>query len=165
MNCSGASLSALTGLVARLVLGSVFVYAGLNKALLPGDFLRVIADYQVTISPPIVRTVAALLPWFEVFCGLLLLAGVAVRGAALAVVLMILGFSGLILVRALDIVERSAVPLCSVAFDCGCGLSITAVCPKLAENLGLLLLGIFLTRSDASFARLRHRLLPSPHAN
>src|SRR5204862_1158790 len=88
--------------------------------------------------------------WFEIVCGLLLLLGVAVRGALLMLVVMLLSFSGVVLLRALAIRETGGLPFCSIQFDCGCGAGEMPVCTKLGENLLLLTL---------SAALLTHRCL------
>ena len=49
------------------------------------------------------NSIGAALPWFEVFCGLLLLFGVAVRGAALMLMAMLVPFTLIVLKRALAI--------------------------------------------------------------
>ena len=67
--------------LARWFLGAVFLYMGLNKALDPVGFLKLLNEYHLVNQPFLLNSLAAVLPWFEVFCGLLLLAGVGVRGA------------------------------------------------------------------------------------
>ena len=52
----------------------------------PQEFLELIHEYNVVTNHVVLNSIASLLPWFEVFCGLLLLTGVAVRGAALALI-------------------------------------------------------------------------------
>jgi uncharacterized membrane protein YphA (DoxX/SURF4 family) len=68
--------------LARWLLGAVFLYMGLNKALHPVEFLKMVRQYDLVQSSLLLNSIAAALPWFEVFCGLLLLAGVAVDGGA-----------------------------------------------------------------------------------
>jgi len=122
----------------RWVLGLMFVYMGLNKALHPDLFLKLVRQYDLTNNPYFLNVIAAGLPWFEVFCGLLLLAGVAVRGAALMLLLMLMAFTPLVLQRALALAAAKALPLCLVKFDCGCGSGPVFACNKLVEN-GLLM--------------------------
>ena len=73
----------VSAVLARWVLGAVFLHMGLNKALHPVDFLKLLRQYDFVQSSLLLNSMAAALPWFEVFCGLLLLLGVAVRGTAL----------------------------------------------------------------------------------
>ena len=90
------------------------------------------------------NSIALALPWFEVFCGLLLLAGIAVRGAALLLAAMLAVFTAVVLHRALGIQAARAIPFCAVKFDCGCGGGPEFICAKLPENIGMLLLALCL---------------------
>lgn len=67
--------------LARWWLGVVFIYMGLHKALPhPEGFLKLVRQYDMVSNPVWLNMIGAALPWFEVYCGVLLLAGVAVRG-------------------------------------------------------------------------------------
>ena len=61
----------------RWLLGAVFIYMGLNKALHPVEFLKLVRQYNVTDHYLLLNLVASALPWFEIFCGLLLVLGLA----------------------------------------------------------------------------------------
>lgn len=128
------------GVLARWGVGGLFVYMGLNKALHPEYFLKMVHQYEMVANPFLLNAIAAALPWFEVFCGLLLAAGVAVRGAALMLVVMLVPFSLIVLKRALAITAAQGIPFCAVKFDCGCGGGEVLICAKLAENFLLILL-------------------------
>ena len=141
----------ILGLLARWVLGAVFVYMGLSKALYivmhgepvmegPVAFLKLVRQYDMVNNPLLLNLIAAILPWFEVFCGLLLLAGVAVRGTALMVLVMLVPFTLIVLRHGLALAAANAVPFCSVKFDCGCGTGEVVTCNKLLENCGLIFL-------------------------
>jgi uncharacterized membrane protein YphA (DoxX/SURF4 family) len=123
----------------RWALAVLFIYTGLTKALHPEEFLKLVRQYQLVSQPFLLNSIAAALPWFEVFCGLLLLFGVAVRGAALMLVLMLVPFTIVVFQRALAIAATQGLPFCAVKFDCGCGNGEVIICHKLVEN-GLLLL-------------------------
>ena len=56
------------------------------------------------------------------------------RGTALMIMLMLVPFSLIVLDRALAIQAASAVPFCTVKFDCGCGMGEVFICHKLLEN-------------------------------
>ncbi len=115
-----------------LVLGAVFVYASHDKiwkrtlpatptgaagaapAALetgPAAFARVVYRYQVVgpnaaLPPWVANTVAVTLPWVELLAGLLLIAGVARREAALVALLLLVVFVaavGSTLVRGIDV--------------------------------------------------------------
>jgi uncharacterized membrane protein YphA (DoxX/SURF4 family) len=81
---------------------------GLSKALHPDLFLKLVRQYEVTSNPYLLNAIASGLPWFEVFCGVLLVAGVAVRGAALVLLVLLAGFTPLILRRALGLAAACA---------------------------------------------------------
>jgi uncharacterized membrane protein YphA (DoxX/SURF4 family) len=138
--------------IARWVLGGVFVYMGAQKIADPVGFLKAVRQFGVVAdtSPALLNQLAALLPWVEVWCGLLLLTGVAVRGTALSLLALLVVFTWAITLRARDIHSAEGTAFCAIAFDCGCGGGIVNVCRKLAENTGLVLLGllVLLTRSD-----------------
>ena len=138
------STLALAAVLARWLLGAVFLYMGLNKALHPVEFLKLVRQYELVQSPLLLNSIAVTLPWFEVFCGLLLLAGVAVRGAALMLAMMLVPFTLVVLNRALVIQSASAIPFCAVKFDCGCGTGEVFICRKLIENGVLTLLSVWL---------------------
>ncbi len=133
--------------LARWLLGALFVYMGLGKALHPVEFLKLTRAYELTSSSLALNVIAAVLPWFEVFCGILLLAGVAVRGAALLLLGLLAPFTFVVLQRALDIATERHLPLCAVQFDCGCGSGEVFICRKIAENIFLMGLCGFLLLS------------------
>lgn len=141
------SLMRLLAIIARVALGGFLIYMGLAKILAPSDFLKLLREYHFLPSPWPLNAVAAILPWFEVFCGVLLLAGIAVRGAAAIVAALFLGFTIAITLRALDLQVQLQIPFCALKFDCGCGAGEVYVCRKLTENLIWLALAIWLTVS------------------
>lgn len=127
--------------LARWGLGCVFIYMGLSKALPhPEYFLKLVRQYDMVISPPWLNSIGAALPWFEVYSGLLLLFGVAVRGSALMLAAMLVPFTLVVLNRALAIAAASGKAFCAVRFDCGCGAGEVFICHKLVENIVLFLL-------------------------
>ena len=142
----------------RWLLGALFLYMGLSKALHPVEFLKLVREYELVQSPLLLNSIAAALPWFEVFCGLLLLAGVAVRGSALMFLLMLVPFTLVVLDRALAIQAAGAMPFCAVKFDCGCGMGEVFICPKLVENGVLTLLSAWLLAGCGRRYCVRYRL-------
>ena len=131
-------LADYAGVAVRWILGGVFVYMGFTKAWHPELFLKLLEQYELPRNPLVLNSIAGGLPWFEVFCGLLLLAGVAVRGTALLLLGMLLPFTFVVLNRALAISSLQHIALCAVRFDCGCGGGAVPICRKLVEN-GLLM--------------------------
>lgn len=132
------------GVLARWLLGFLFLYMGLNKALHPVEFLKLVRDYDIVQTPLLLNLLAAILPWFEVFCGLLLIAGIAVRGAAVVLLLMLVPFTLVVLRRAMALQTELSIPFCAIKFDCGCGTGEVFICRKLVENGVLILLSTWL---------------------
>ncbi len=62
----------------RIYLGGVFVYASVYKIGYAAEFAETIASYQI-VPALTVNAVALALPWLELICGALLVAGVRVR--------------------------------------------------------------------------------------
>jgi uncharacterized membrane protein YphA (DoxX/SURF4 family) len=145
-------------LLVRWLLGAVFLYLGLTKALHPVEFLKLMRQYDLTSFAPFLNLLAALLPWFEIFCGLLLLAGVAVRGTALALTLMLVCFTLVVWHRALLLQTSLHIPFCTVKFDCGCGTGAEFICRKLSENILLAVLSAWLLVGRGKQLCLRYSL-------
>jgi uncharacterized membrane protein YphA (DoxX/SURF4 family) len=156
-----AAVNIFTVLV-RWLLGATFLYLGLHKALHPVDFLKLVQQYDITQNALFLNCIAAGLPWFEVFCGLLLLAGVAVRGTALTLLLMLVPFTLLVFRRALLLQAAQAIPFCAVKFDCGCGTGEEFICRKLLENFLLILLSGWLLTGYGRQLSLRFNLVKLP---
>jgi len=136
-------------LVTRLVLGGLFVYMGIEKALVPTDFLKMVREYHmVPEHPPLMlNLIAASLPWLEIWCGCLLIAGVALRGSALTLLVMLVGFTIVVTLRALHIHHTQAIPFCAIEFDCGCGAGVEWICGKIPKNIGLCILSLIILLS------------------
>jgi len=151
----------LSAVLVRWLLGAAFLYTGLSKALHPVDFLKLLRQYDLVQSYWLLNSIAAALPWFEIFCGLLLLAGIAVRGAALTLTAMLVPFTVLVFHRALAIQSALGIAFCAVKFDCGCGTGVEFICHKLLENfLLILMLGWLLAGHGRQFS-LRFDLIKS----
>jgi len=125
----------LAVVLARWLLGALFIYMGTNKALHPVEFLKLVRQYDLFHDPFFLNCVASMLPWFEIFCGLLLLLGVAVRGTAVMVVAMLVPFTVVVLLHARALQVTGGLPFCAIKFDCGCGAGEVFICRKLAENI------------------------------
>lgn len=89
-------ITAIVGLLARLALGGVFVYAGLIKLLAPAEeFAYAIETYKVT-GPQLSLWAAYTMPWLELFSGLLLAGGIFTRFNALFCGALLLFFEALL---------------------------------------------------------------------
>ncbi|NOR12324.1 MAG: DoxX family membrane protein [Candidatus Aminicenantes bacterium] len=96
-------------LVFRLVVGGVFIWAGLLKILDPLEFAQNIANYRV-FSRDLSLLAAIVLPWLEILCGVLVIFGIFRSASSLLLSSLLAAFLVLITVtifRGLDV-------------DCGC---------------------------------------------
>jgi len=94
-----------TALIGRILLGAIFLYAGLSKILNPEHFAQAVMNYRI-VPLVSVNLFAILLPWLELVSGIFLLVGFLSRGSiAMITVLMalFLGAIGSVLVRGLNI--------------------------------------------------------------
>ncbi|HZL99208.1 MAG TPA: MauE/DoxX family redox-associated membrane protein [Planctomycetota bacterium] len=157
------ALDALT-LMARLILGGTFLVLGALKIGDPVGFLKAVRQFGVVADtdPTLLNAVAAWLPWIEVSCGLLLLLGAGVRGAALIVLAMLLVFTPAIASRGIELRAAGGGPFCDIAFDCGCGTGVVNVCSKLAQNAALIGLALLALLSRSTRFCLRPQLLAPP---
>ena len=140
-------------LVARVILGGLFIIASLDKIVDPAAFALSIVGYKL-VGQTIALAVATVLPWVELLAGLGLLLGILPRGAALLVAALLAAFTVLVAVsmaRGLDIA-------------CGCFSQDPSVghigWRKILENSGLFILAVIALRSSAGATmldRLIHR--------
>jgi uncharacterized membrane protein YphA (DoxX/SURF4 family) len=84
----------VVGTIVRLGLAAVWLTSGVLKAVGPDQTYIAVRAYDVL--PPIgVEVVAAILPWFEIALGLLVLTGVGLRvAAAVSAVLLLMFMAG-----------------------------------------------------------------------
>ncbi len=69
-------------LALRWAIGAIFIYAAIAKIANPMAFAEQVDNYRL-LPYFLVTLVAAILPWLELFCGLLLIVGKWLPGAAL----------------------------------------------------------------------------------
>lgn len=87
----------IIGLLARLLAGGIFIYAGFLKAAAPAEeFAYAIETYRV-VPPGLAMFAALTVPWIEIYLGVFLAAGIFTGYSALAVGVTLLGFEGLLL--------------------------------------------------------------------
>lgn len=142
----------LPSLVARAVVGGVYVVYGFDKVREPAAFLKAIHGYDLLpASPPqLLNLTTIVLPWFEILCGGLLLLGAWRRTAATLLCGLTAFFTVVVTLRASALATAGGLSLCGVRFDCGCGGGEVWFCAKFAENCGLVLLAAIaaLSRND-----------------
>ena len=124
----------------RLVLGGLFVYAGVVKVLDPLDFAQNIRNYRL-VGQSLSFMAAAVLPWLEILAGAALAAGFWKRASALIISGLLVFFIVLTLVtiaRGLDV-------------ECGCfgALSRKSGFGVILEDLGMLFMGLCLLFAPA----------------
>lgn len=78
-------------LLARILIGGLFIYASAHKILNPADFAISIRNYMI-LPLGWTNIVAITLPWIELGAGILLLVGVLTRPSALLITSMLLVF-------------------------------------------------------------------------
>ncbi|MGV8057750.1 MAG: MauE/DoxX family redox-associated membrane protein [Smithellaceae bacterium] len=132
-------LGPVVALVCRLALGIIFLYAGIEKIIVPQDFAIAIYNYRL-LPYWAINLLAVVLPWLEVFLAASLMTGVYVRGSSLLSALLFLIFAVALtinLMRGLDI-------------SCGCfGASAGSISwLYLVRDTGLLGMSIFTLFAD-----------------
>lgn len=96
-------------LLARLVVGVVFIYASLDKIAHPGDFAEAIGNYHV-LPWGLENLLGLTLSWLELLIGLCLIFGIMLDGAALL-------SAGLLMVFIVAISQALAR---GIDIECGC---------------------------------------------
>ncbi|MDO5065894.1 MAG: DoxX family membrane protein [Propionibacteriaceae bacterium] len=137
------------GLIARIIPGIVFVYAGATKVVDMEAFRANILAYQL-VGWDMAQVLSITLPVLEIAAGLLLLGGLFTRWAAAAIFVMLLMFMGGI----------AWVWSQGINIDCGCfgtggevDASETQYPLKMAENLGMAALcGWLILRPQSAFS-------------
>lgn len=139
-----ADRSGVPLLAIRLVLGATFIYMGTNKLADPIAFMKAIRQYQMLPDTPgiYLNLSAVILPWVEVFAGAAMILGVHVRGAALAIILMLAVFTPAVYLRAMEIQKETPQSFFDIKFDCGCGTGVEVIWQKLLSNIGYFLLAV-----------------------
>ena len=74
--------------IVALIVGGIFIYAGVIKAMDPVGFANDIDNYKILPWPLTVR-LAFYLPWLEILCGLAVILGLLYRGALLVLTVLI----------------------------------------------------------------------------
>ena len=86
-------------ILARLLLGVVFIYASLDKIAHPTAFAQAVYNYQI-LPNSIVSIAAIVLPWLELTLGIFLLFGVFPEGTLFVVTVLLGAFLGALLYNA-----------------------------------------------------------------
>ena len=113
-------------LVCRILVGVIFLLAGISKLASPGSFAATLLAYAV-LPVWAIRPLGLVLPWVEVLLGLYLLVGLFTRAAAWAAIALLVLFMAAI---------SQAVWRGLSLEDCGCFGGLTSAVPALAPLLG-----------------------------
>lgn len=128
----------VVALASRFALASLFLLAGLSKLVRRREFEAAVRRYEV-LPPRFVPVVAALLPPFELLCGVLLAVGFGSVLAALLLAAVLVGFSVAVGINLLR----------GRAIDCGC---FTSAAPRritwltVSRNLALAAMALTIAR-------------------
>lgn len=123
-------------ILSRLVLGTVFVVASIDKIAHPDVFADAVAGYQV-LPEALVNIFALIIPWLELVCGVFLVGGVFIRSGSAWLSVMLTVF----VVAMLSAMARH------LKIDCGCFGAAHASevgWARIWEDAGLFVLGIHL---------------------
>ncbi len=96
-------------IIFRLIVGGVFIWAGISKIADPLSFAQNVRNYQL-VGPALSFLTAIFLPWVELIAGVWLIVGIYPKSSALLISCLLLFFIVLVLItmaRGLDV-------------DCGC---------------------------------------------
>ena len=120
-------------LLLRIILGVVFIFAGIEKIADPASFAVAISNYRI-LPYELINIPAIAIPWIEICSGILIIYGKWIKENSAIISALLLLFNLLIiiaLIRGLDI-------------ECGCFGTLDAQkvgFMKLGENFLLLLFG------------------------
>ncbi len=123
-------------LLARIIIGLMFVIVGVGKIAHPAEFADEIANYQ--ILPNFFINIAAItIPWIELIAGILVIFGIKQKPSATIILLMLIVFTSGVAVAMAK----------GLNIDCGCYSQIASQqvgIPKILENTGLMILSIII---------------------
>ena len=138
----------VTALIARVLLGTWFVYSGGMKIFgtVLDRFTRDVANYQL-VKPPWDAVAAYTVPWLELIAGVCLMLGILRRGA-------ILTFAGLVVVFSISV---GWAWYRGLDISCGCHGGDTPIqyWTKAAEFTGYFLLLGWLWRRESSIVLMK----------
>lgn len=72
----------------RIILGAIFIWASADKISHPKEFIKVVEGYKL-LPFPLAVIFAVSLPWVELICGLLLIAGSYIRSSTAVLTFML----------------------------------------------------------------------------
>ncbi|RKO65583.1 MauE/DoxX family redox-associated membrane protein [Desulfofundulus salinus] len=126
-------------LAVRLIMGGLFLYAGLGKIFAPLDFAASVYNYKL-LPDELIGPVAVAIPWIETLAGVCLLLGLNTKGGALVISGLLTMFITILIVsaaRGLDV-------------ECGCfsGVERTVGFLAIFEDMVMLAGALFVLYFD-----------------
>lgn len=125
-------------IIARFILGGVFIYASIDKISFPKEFTNIVTNYHL-LPPKVAACIAFILPWVEIILGIFLISGIFVRESAYALSILLIIFMIVLGIRSFYVPFE----------DCGCFaktsiLSSSSLLFVMTRDLIFLGLGIFI---------------------
>jgi uncharacterized membrane protein YphA (DoxX/SURF4 family) len=125
------------GLIVRLAVGIMFIYASYDKILAPAQFARIVYNYHL-LPGELINLAAIVMPWVEFMCGLTLILGIYKQGSIVILNAMMLIFMVAITVNIFR----------GVDLECGC-FTVSSKAKSnalflLLEDFGFLALTLYL---------------------
>ncbi len=142
----------MLSLACRLFVGGLFLYASYDKVWAPAVFAASVGQYEI-LPLWAVNGASALLAWLELFTGVMLIAGVWVRAAALWASGLLVMFTGLMIYAGLT----------GAGYNCGCFPgegNHTAGFTGALRDLGFLLPALYLLKRPGRWLRLTKPVRP-----
>jgi uncharacterized membrane protein YphA (DoxX/SURF4 family) len=133
---------------ARILLGTLFIYAGISKIIDPFEFAKAISNYLLVPSWS-VNFLAITLPWVEVISGFMLLLGLWTRENTI----IILGLLFIFLIALIQAMVRN------IDLECGCfgGTERKVGISTLLQDILLVLIGVYIYVFDDNIWSLKPR--------
>jgi len=101
--------SSTSQIFSRMILGAVFIYAGIDKICNPLEFSKVIDSYRL-LPAELIHFTSVYLPWLEFLAGLFLITGLFVRASTIIIAALLGIFIIALVINAIR----------GIAGNCGC---------------------------------------------
>ena len=135
MNINPISRSPYLTTLFRMIIGLIFIYASLEKIAYPAYFAVSVQNYQL-IPDYFTNIIAVVLPWLELYCGILVLIGYWHQAGAAIVSLLNIVF----------IMALTSAVFRGLDIDCGCyGAGSSVNISRIIEDLFLLSFSLHIT--------------------
>jgi len=97
------------GVLCRLIVGGIFLYASVDKIMHPDQFARIVFNYHL-VPAPLINLVAVVMPWVEFGAGLFLILGIWPRASGTILTALVVIF----------LIALSINWVRGVSLECGC---------------------------------------------